>query len=209
LNSVGTEEREAAVGSEVEVVKVNPNATLRFYVADRPSTSSSGKLGAEIVLEVLISVAHPLQKVWPIFKDVNAWMGRFGFEWDSVPADNEGRSVFLGNKPGVNDLKYEDRTEYIVRKVIPGRLIYTDSLPSPIPNKDGCWTGHNVKALYEENGKTEIAIFMEHTWYSDTMTIEELRAEARGVLDAGVAFWRDYFIVDLLAAIEASAGGAA
>ena len=38
----------------------------------------------------------------------------------------------------------------------------------------------------------------------ETMSIEELRAEAKGVLDSGLDFWRDYFIPDLIAAVESS-----
>jgi hypothetical protein len=45
---------------------------------------------------------------------------------------------------------------------------------------------------------------MEHTFYSETMSIEELRAETKQLVDSGLDFWCDYFIPDLLALIDAA-----
>jgi hypothetical protein len=193
------------VGNGATTINIPPNAIFKFYVADRPGQTSRSR-AAEIVLDVTITLTHRVDEVWPIFKDFDLWMGRYGYFWNGVfPADNEDKFVYLGNKAGANDTKYGTdgtRTKYIVRKVIPERLMYFDSLPSPIPGKDGVWMGHNVISLYEEGGQTRIVTFMEHTWYSETMTIDELRAEAKGALEGGTAFWRDYFVPDLNSAIE-------
>jgi hypothetical protein len=198
------------VGKGVVVSSPAPNVSFKYYLADR--RASTGRLrAAEISLDVSLTLAHPVRKVWPIFADFNLWQGRFGFVWDGIPASNEDKFIYLSNTPGANNLNYDldgARTEYIVRKVVPESLIYFDSLPAAVDGKDCVWTGHNVMSLNEEHGRTRIAIFMEHTWYSETMSIEELRAEAKGVLDTGLDFWRDYFIPDLIAALESSARSA-
>jgi len=197
---------EAAVGSGIVFSEHGPNILFKSYRADRPAQGERLR-ASEIALDVSITVPHPAKRVWAIFKDFNLWMSRFGYVWDAgVPADKEDSFVYLSNRPGANDVPWEDgaRIKYIVRKVVPERLIYFDSLPAPIANKDGVWTGHNVISLYEENKQTKIAIFMEHTWYSETMSIEELRAEAKGELDGGLGFWRDYFIPDLMCAVESN-----
>jgi len=183
-----------------------PNVQFKYYVADRRAQTARLR-AAEICLEVSLILPHPVREVWPIFADFNRWQGRFGFVWDGLPANNEDHVLHLSNTPGANDLNYDldgARTEYIVRKVVPESLIYFDSLPEAVTGKDCVWTGHNVMSLKEEHGQTRITIFMEHTWYSETMSIEDLRAEAKGVLDSGLDFWRDYFIPDLIAAVEST-----
>lgn len=195
------------VGSGVVLSNPSPNVLFKTYVADRPAPTGVS-WGAEMVVDVTISLAYPVRTVWRAFKNFNRWMTRFGYEWDEgVLADREDSLVYLGNRPGANDLKWRDdlRIKYIVRKVVPERLIYFDSPPAPIENPaaNGLWTGHNVMSLHEDGKHTKIVIFMEHTWYSDTMSIEDLRGEAKSTMEGGVAFWCDYFIPDLIAAVEA------
>lgn len=204
--STNQQEQQAAIGTDVVTVKHGDNVEFRSYLVDRPGHTASLK-AAEAVLEVSISLAHPVKRVWPIFRNFDRWMNRFGFVWDGLPAERENRFAYLANKGTANDMDYGSdgsRTQYVVRKVIPETLIYFDSLPLPLVGKDGVWTGHNLMSLVEEGGATKIAIFMEHTWYSQTLTIEQLRAEARSIMfDVAVAFWRDYFVPDLIAAVEA------
>jgi hypothetical protein len=190
--------------SSVVVSSRAPNVVFRYDLVDRRAHTDR-LCAAEISLDVSITVAHPVSKVWPVFADFNRWQSRFGFVWDGLPEGNEGNSIYLSNTPGANTLNYDldgARTEYIVRKVVPESLIYFDSLPESVEGKDCVWTGHNVMSLTEERGQTRITIFMEHTWYSETMSVEDLRAEAKGVLDSGLDFWREYFIPDLIAAVE-------
>jgi len=197
-------ERESAIGTDIVTIDQGKGVVFRNYVVDRP-TPSKALRAVEAVLDVDINVPHPVKKVWPVFKDFNSWMNRFGFLWDDLPADMENRYVYAANS-GTNDLKYGldgHKTAYVIRKVIPGQLIYFDSLPMAIPERDGTWSGHNVMSLEEVEGDTRISIFMEHTWYSDRMSIEDLRKEARGAMfDSAVPFWRDYFVPDLLSLIE-------
>lgn len=197
---------EGPVGRGAAISEIGPDARFKWYVADRPA-QVSGLRAAEIAVDVSITIAAPVRVVWPVFKDFNRWMNRFGYMWDDgVPADNEDRFVYLSNRPGANEFKYGQsglRIKYIARKVVPQRLIYFDSLPSPIPDRDCMWTGHNLMTLFDEGQQTRMEVFMEHTWYSATMSIEELRAEARGVIDAGRTFWREFFVPDLLSAVAA------
>jgi hypothetical protein len=216
VSVIAESERAGPVGDGVVVRSVAPNARFKFYTADRPAQSTRLR-AAEISLDVSITLARPLRAVWPVFKDFNLWMNRFGYFWDRVPADSEDRFVHLGSKAGINDLTHHapperraQPTRYIVRQVIEGRLIYFDSLPMPIATKDGkegTWTGHNLFSLHEEGGHTRVAIFMEHTWYSESMTTEELREEGQRALDAGLEFWREFFIPDLVLAVESSPNG--
>ena len=196
---------ESAVGTDVVITKHNQNVVFRNYLVERPAHTKSLR-SVEAVIDISITLSHPVRKVWPIFKNFNSWMNRFGYVWDVAPADNENGFVYLGNTGATNDLTYGSdgsRTKYVVRKVIPEQLIYIDSLPLPLVDKNGIWTGHNLMSLREECGRTKLSIFMEHTWYSEAMTIEELRAEARGAMfDAVLAFWRDYLIPDLTSLIE-------
>jgi hypothetical protein len=176
-----------------------------MYTADRPAFGPFKVV--EFVTDVTITLPHAVKMVWPIFKEFNLWMNRFGYLWDSVPADNEGNVVSLVNK-GANDYKYGrkgNESSYVVRKVIPEQLIYLDQLPIQIINGTG--TGHTVVSLSGEHGRTKIDFFMEHTGYSETASIGELRDEINKSMEAGTAFWRDYFIPDLVAAIEAALAG--
>lgn len=195
---------EPAIGTDVVTISHGDNVVFVNYVVERPAHTPQLK-AVEAVLEVRLSVPHPVRRVWPVFIDFNAWMNRFGYVWEFLPAKRENQYAYLGNIGTANDIKYatETRTKYVVRKVIPEQLIYLDSVPLPIAGKDGVWSGHNVMSLREQDGRTEISVFMEHTWYSPTMSLGELRAEARGIMfDIAVAFWRDYFVPDLLSLIE-------
>jgi hypothetical protein len=195
---------ESAIGTEGVTVKYGP-AEYRSYLVDRPTLTQSLR-GAEGVLDITIKIAHSVQEVWPIFINFNLWMNRFGYVWDSVPAENADRFVTLGNVGTANNLNFGldgSRNRYVVRKVVKEQLIYFDSLPLRLTDVDARVTGHNVMFLREVNGQTEISVFIEHTWYSETMNLEDLRAEARKLMfvDA-VAFWRDYFVRDLVSLIE-------
>jgi len=193
------------VGSGVVMSNPSPNMLFKTYLADRPEPTGRS-WGAEVSFDVTITLDHPVRKVWQVFKDFNRWQSRFGYEYDGVIGDKEDEFVYLSNRSGANDLKWQEglRFKYIVRKIVPERLIYLDNPPAPIedPAKDGVWEGHNLFMLYEEGQKTKIVIFMEHTWYSQTMSLAELRSEAKGTMEGGVAFWRDYFIPDLITAVE-------
>lgn len=199
-------ESEAAIGTDIVTTKHGPNIEFRTYLVERPAHTQT-LLAVEAATDISMILPQPLRKVWPVFANFNLWMNRFGYVWDGLPAENENGFVYLRNTAASNDLSYartdKSRTKYVVRKVIPEQLIYFDSLPLPLADKDGLWTGHNLMSLKDDNGKTRISIFMEHTWYSERMSIEDLRAEARGAMfDAVVAFWRDYLIPDLISQIE-------
>ena len=193
------------VGSGVVLTTPSPNMSFKTYLADRPGPLGRS-WGAELAFDVTITVDHPVRRVWEVFKDFNRWMGRFGYEWDGIVGEREDEFVYLGNRAGANSLAWQEglSIKYVVRKIVPERLIYLDSLPAPIedPSKKGFWEGHNLMMLHEEGNRTKIVIFIEHTFYSETMSLEELRAEAKGWADTGVAFWRNYFIPDLIAAVE-------
>lgn len=198
----------SAIGDDVVITRHRDNVVFRNYLVERPAHTQSLR-SVEAVLEVTIDLPHPARRVWPVLKNSNLWMNRFGYEWDGIPADNEDKFVSLGNTGAANDLKYGTqghRTQYVVRKVVPGLLIYQESLPIRMLDKDGVWSGHNLTSLREESGKTIVNVFMEHTWFSESMSLDELRAEARGAMfGSAVGFWRDYFIPDLVALIEKSA----
>ena len=194
---------ESAIGTDIVTGRLGPNAVYKNYLIERPGHTKSLR-AVEAILDISVTLSHPVGKVWPIFKNWNLWMNRFGYEWDGLPADNENNFVYLRNTGASNDLQYaKDRTTYIVRKVIQEQLIYLESLPTAIVGKDEVWTGHNVLSLKEENGTTTVSVFMEHAWYSETLSIDDLRAEARGLMfDSAVGFWRDYFVPDLTSLVE-------
>src|SRR5688572_11228756 len=87
-------QQENAIGTEVVTTKAGPDITFRSYVVDRPTHTKTLK-GAEATLEIEVTLHHPVKKVWPVLKDFNKWMNRYGYNWDAVPADNEGRFVHL------------------------------------------------------------------------------------------------------------------
>jgi hypothetical protein len=200
------EPNSSAIGCDIVTVNTVPNVVFRNYTVDRPAHTPALK-SVESVLEVTVTVPHPVSKVWPIFVDFNKWMNRFGYIWQGVPGENEDRFVLIANSGASNNIKYGSQgqqNKYVVRKVIKEQLMYFDSLPYKLLDKDAVFTGHNLMSMREFNGQTAISIFMEHTWHSETVTLEELRVEARRVMfDDALAFWRDYFIPDLIAAIEA------
>lgn len=196
---------QSAIGADVVTTKYGTNIVFRNYLVDRPAHTQKLR-AAEAVLDITIVVAKPVRRVWPVFANFNLWMNRFGYIWDEVPAEKENDFAYLGNVGTSNDLKYGTqgaKTKYVVRKVIKEQLIYFDSFPYRLRDRDVVFTGHNLMSMREANGQTEISIFMEHTWYSETATLEDLRAEARTVMfDDAVAFWRDYFIPDLISLID-------
>jgi len=201
---------ESAIGHDLVVTKHGEHVTFRNYLIERPAHTERLHC-VEAVLDVTIQTVFPARQVWPILKDANLWMRRFGYEWDGIPADHEDHYISLGNTGSANNMKYGSgghRTVYVVRKVIPEQLIYQDSLPIRMIDKDGVWSGHNLTSLREHEGRTTINVFMEHTWFSETLSLDELRQEARGAMfGSAVAFWREYFIPDLLALIERRSHG--
>jgi hypothetical protein len=201
------QQNRSAIGTDVVVTRHGDNVTFRNYLVERTAHTASLR-SVEAVLEISIVVAHPARRVWPVLKNSNLWMKRFGYEWDGIPGDNENNYISLGNTGSANDLKYGTgghRTVYVVRKVIPEQLIYQDSLPIRMLDKDCVWSGHNLTSLREDSGRSTINVFMEHTWFSESLSLEALRNEARGAMfGSAVGFWRDYFIPDLLSLIDAS-----
>lgn len=192
------------VGDGVAINDTSPNISFKTYLADRPAHSPRLR-AVEFVTDISITLPHPVDKVWQKIGDFNLWMNRYGYLWDAVLADSEDSYVHLSYRPDstcANSRSEAPPTRYIVRKIVPQRLIYLDSSPQAIPDKEGVWTGHNLFCLYEEGKQTKIAVFMEHTWYSETMGLEEMRAGCKAVVDAGMAFWREYFIPDLISSIE-------
>lgn len=191
------QENESAIGTDVVTVRAG-KALFRSYLVDRPSPAQRFH-AVEAVLEITLTVAQPVRKVWPIFKNFNAWMNRFGYVWDELPAENENRFVHLRNAK----VPASPRNRYLVRKAVQEQLVYFDSFPYRLGANDSVFTGHNLMSVRDDHGQTEISIFMEHTWYSQTVKVDELRAEARKLMfEDAVAFWRDYFIPDLVSLIE-------
>lgn len=198
---------ESAIGTDIVTIKHGDNVSFRSYLVDRPAPSERLR-AAEAALDITITVARPVSAVWPVFSNFNLWMSRFGYVWDDgVPAEKENGFATLRNAVAAKDLAYgaEGSTNrYVVRKVVKEQLILFDSYPYRPKDKDLVFTGHNLMSLNEAGGKTTISVFMEHTWYSETLPLEALRAEGRKLMfEDGVAFWRDYLIPDLLAGIAA------
>jgi hypothetical protein len=213
LSTTESTRAEVVGGDGITTIDVPPNAMFKLYYADRAAPPNGRLQAVENVMDVLVTLAYPLEKVWPIFKDFDLWQNRWGFYWDSVPANNENNIVTIVNKAGANDYKYgkegygKEGTRYIVRKVIPEQVIYFDALPTPLVGIDGCWTGHNVVSLREDRGQTKISFLMEHTMFSATAALDALRTELKQAITTVIGFWRDYFIPDINAAVESRLGG--
>jgi hypothetical protein len=196
------QKHDGPVGDGVLLRKAGPELLIKQYFADRPGHTDRAQ-AAELVVDITLKVSHPVADVWPVFKDFNRWMGRYGLLWDKTPADHEDGYVSLG---GSGDLRAEERARsiYIVRKVIPGQLIYFDSQPLPLEGKEGVWTGNNIFSLHQVGTHSVLNFYMEHTCYSETLGIEELRTWGREVVASGLVFWCDYFVPDLIAAVEST-----
>lgn len=189
---------QSGIGSEEKIVRHGDSIVFRSYLMDRPGPAADMS-AAEGVLDVTLTLPRPVSVVWATFKDFNRWMNRYGYEWDGNPADEENNYLHITNKGN----EYGAKIRYLIRKVIPEKVMYFDSMPTPIPGMDGTWSGHNVFTFTEEHGKTTMNVFMEHTWYSSSMPIEELRAIARQLMTLdGQRFWLEYFIPDLEALVR-------
>jgi len=161
-----------------------------------------GIAAVEGVIDISWKIPRPVRDVWVHLKDSNSWQNRYGYHWDGVVGDEEGNIVHLSDRTS----NYGAKVPYLIRKVIPERLIYLESPPAPMVDKDGVWSGHNIASLGETNGETLITFYMEHTWQSQEQTVEQLRAIVQGAVDAAVKFWREFFIPDLEAlAMKSSA----
>jgi hypothetical protein len=189
----------SGIGADLETVKDGDNVTFTKYLVDRPMPLK-GLLAAEAVVDICMTFEKPVGVVWPIFKNFNLWMNRYGYVWSAIPADEENGIVYLGNRSN----EFGTNTPYVIRKVIPECLIYLESLPHALPGKNAYWTGHNVVNLREVGGRTVITSFMEHTFFSHELPVEELRKIAADLMfeKGAIGFWRNYFIPDLRSLIE-------
>jgi hypothetical protein len=192
-------QKQSGIGADVATSKHGPNVEFFRYLVDRP-TPVPGLVSTEAVVDVRMSFAHAVRDVWRIVRDFNLWHHRYGYEWSGVIGEEENNIVYLSNKKNNN---FGTRIPYIVRRVIPERLIYQESLPHPFPDNSGFWSGHNVLSLWEEGGGTKMTCFMEHTFFSQRLSSEELRKITADLMfEQGIGFWKEYFIPDLQTLIE-------
>jgi hypothetical protein len=184
--------RKSATASNIVTVRHSPNVVIKSFVVERP-TVIKGMSAVEGVIDISWKIPRPAREVWVHVKDSNSWQNRYGYYWDGVVGDEEGHIVHLSDKTN----HYGAGIPYLVRKVVPERLIYLESPLLPTVQQNSAWSGHNVIALDEREGQTLIAIFMEHTWQSQEEPVAQLRAVVQGAVDAAMVFWREYFIPDL------------
>ena len=192
--------KQSGVGTtRFDVIKHGPHEFVR-YLVDRPMPVK-GLLASEAVVDVRLAFSRPVKEVWRVMRDFNLWHNRYGYEWTGVIGDEENNIVYLGNKTGTN---FGTKIPYVVRRVIPERLIYQESLPHPFVDNNGFWTGHNVLSFWEEEGRTRVTVYMEHTFFSQQLQLEELRKVASDLMfeNGGIGFWRRFFIPDLETLIE-------
>jgi hypothetical protein len=197
-------DRRSAIGVPVSCVKHSANVLIKSYVVPREA-EMIGMAAVEGAIDISWMIPRPVRDVWVHFKDFNSWQSRYGFRYDGVLGDEEGNIVHMADKPnqrGVN-------VPYFIRKVVPERLLYLDSLPFPFPDKSGAWSGHNVMVLNDCEAGTRITIFMEHTYQSSAMNSAELSKFVQGAVDAAVKFWREFFIPDLEALVMSKVEGSA
>lgn len=184
--------------TRLDVLEHGPHKFYR-YMDVRP-LPVEGLLSVEAVVDVHLKFSHPVKEVWRVMRDFNLWHNRYGYQWSGVIAEQENNIVYLNNKAGTS---YGEKIPYIVRRVVPERLIYQESLPQPFPDGKGFWTGHNVLSFWEEGGKTNVTVYMEHTFFSQQLSIEELRKFTADLMFGhGVTFWKDFFIADLEALLQ-------
>jgi hypothetical protein len=176
-------------------IKHGDNVDFRTYLVER-QMPIEGLSAVEAVVDVSLRFALPVGKVWPAFKDWNSWMSRYGYRWTANPADEENNIVYLESTTGTD---FGTGIPYLVRRVIPEHLIYLESLQQPLATGNGFWTGHNVASLREEGEETRITVYMEHTFLSQELSVEELRQIASELMfeKGGIGFWREYFVPDL------------
>jgi hypothetical protein len=188
--------RPSVADTDIVTVQHSPNVLLKCHVVDRVP-GFDGASAVEGVIEVNWKIPRGVREVWRHFKDFNSWQNRYGYYYDGVMGDEEGYIVHMSDRTN----NYGLNIPYLVRKAVPEQLLYLESQPYPFIDKSGTWSGHNVMTLQERDGETFITIFMEHTWQSQTRTVEDLRHIVQGAVDAAVKFWREFFIPDLEALV--------
>ncbi len=192
--------KQSGVGTtRFDVIRHGPHEFVR-YLVDRPMPVK-GLLAVEATVDVRMNFSRPVKEVFRVMRDFNLWHNRYGYQWTGVIGDEENNMVYLSNK---KDNKFGTQIPYVVRRVVPNNLIYQESLPHPFPDDSGFWSGHNVLSFWEEDGKTKVTVFMEHTFFSQQLSIEVLRKIAADLMfeNGGIGFWREYFIPDLERLIE-------
>lgn len=188
---IGTSRSLQFAASET-VIQHDEHSILRSYVMDRPGPAGA-VAAVEIVLDVTLVFPRPVSVVWEATKDFNKWQNRYGYVWDGIPAESEGKYLYISNK--VND--FGGKIQYLLRKVIAQQLIYIDSTPTKVDGMDVTWSGHNVFSYTGEGSRTTLGVFMEHTFFSSSLNVQQLRDIPRGMLESGQKFWQEFFIPDL------------
>jgi len=188
-------ETQSGMGSERTTIRHGKNVDFTSYLVER-DMPIEGLSAVEATVDVSLRFALPVATVWPVFKDWNSWMSRYGYRWTSNPADEENNIVYLESSSGTN---FGTGIPYVVRRVVPKHLIYLESLPQFLATGDGFWSGHNVASLREEGEETLITVYMEHTFFSQELPLEELRRIASELMfeKGAIGFWREYFVPDL------------
>ena len=83
-----TDSDSSAIGNDVVIRKHGADVVFKNYMIDREAHTERLK-SVDTVLDISISIAEPVSKVWAVYKDFNSWMSRFGYVWDRLPADHE------------------------------------------------------------------------------------------------------------------------
>ena len=191
--------KESGVGTDLGMIKHGPHEFAK-YLVDRPMPVK-GLLASEATVAVRMTFSRPVKEVWRVMRDFNLWHNRYGYQWSGVIGDEENNIVYLSNKRGTG---FGTKIPYVVRRVIPEKLIYQESLPHPFADNSGFWSGHNVLSFWEEKGTTRVTVYMEHTFFSQQLRMDELRKVASDLMfeNGGIGFWREFFIPDLETLIE-------
>jgi len=154
-----------------------------------------------VTLSCMCVVDRPVREVWPLYKDFNLWQSSYDHHYSGVVGDLEGKTFTLR----IGDVQIPG---YRVIRSIPEYLIVfdqppTDDLPDAFPGLGIVSPGFMSFGIDEYEGRSEIAVFMEHasvmarTADIDATTEEDAIGPWRPMLTDGVRKWRDVFIPNL------------
>jgi hypothetical protein len=163
-------------------------------------------LVAGVTLSVMCVVDRPVAEVWPVYKDHNLWQNSYDYYYSGVVGDLEGGSFTLGDSPD----EPTSNPPYHVIRVVPEYLVVFHQPSVGRWEKDAVMPGYGIVSpgvmsfgCDEYDGKTHLAIFMEHTSVMalpeelDAATEEAVIGPWREMLVDGVRKWRDIFVPNL------------
>lgn len=154
---------------------------------------------------VVFTIDRPVSKVWPLYKDFNAWQNQFGHFYSGVVGDlYSSEEHDLGEETFAMSTDPENlgRHEFSILRVFPGQAMV---IFQPIAEegatesrfffgRGGVSPGFHIYMLNRQGDKTLVTILMEHATRTKDLSVEEALKPWYTMMENGHRKFRDLMI---------------